>query len=106
MRSPRVVRASCYQMLPFLGWQWGQKPSDSAPKKRLRIVPSRTWSAIRSPVEPYILHAPAVEDTVIHEDQPLEPGLPAGSLAHEEDDRADLSLGVNRSMLCRNFVWI
>ena len=38
MRSPRLVRASCYQMLPFLGWQWGQKPSDSAPKSRLQQV--------------------------------------------------------------------
>ena len=36
-----------------------------------------------------ILHAPAVEDTVIHQGQPLDLRLPAGSLAHEEDDRAD-----------------
>jgi len=31
----------------------------------------------------------AVEDTVIHQGQPLDLRLPAGSLAHEEDDRAD-----------------
>jgi hypothetical protein len=55
----------------------------------LRIVPSRTWSSIRSPVGPYILYAPAAEDSVIHQGQPLDLRLPAGSLAHEEEDRAD-----------------
>ena len=39
-------------------------------------------------VEPDILHAPAVENAVLHQSQPLDLGLPAGALPHKEDDRA------------------
>src|SRR5215831_224261 len=42
-----------------------------------------------SPVEPHILHPPAVENAVVHQRQPLDLRLPASTLAHEEDDRAD-----------------
>jgi hypothetical protein len=41
-----------------------------------------------SPVEPDILHAPTVEDAVVHQGQAPDLGLPAGRLPHKEADWA------------------
>src|SRR4029077_18949197 len=61
--------------------------SDPPPCNSRAKSGARGW-ARPSPVEPDVLHAPAVEDAVVHQGQPLDFGLPTGALAHEEDDRA------------------
>src|SRR3984893_15749 len=43
---------------------------------------------LTSLVQPDILHTPAVENAVLHQGHPLDFGLPAGALPHEENDRA------------------
>src|SRR5271165_1170136 len=60
--------------------------------RNLRVIrPFRSCSGLF--VEPDVFHAPAVKDAVDHDRQPLDIGLPAGSLAGIKDDGPSADLG-------------
>src|SRR6516164_7147902 len=69
------------------------RPTTSLPRARRSSFISLGLPSARLFVEPDVLHAPAVEDAVDHDGQPLDVGLPAGSLAGIKDDGPGADLG-------------